>query len=124
MQIDILEISKRLPEDFSDESNSDSKNILFNYKYLRSPQNKVYEQKIKSSAHLTELEVKFMKDHSSIINETIDLFKHIIHFHKDITNFLNDVNGGKYAQTSFDAIAQDDRRLVFLNFHKINQSII
>lgn len=79
--------------------------ILFDFHYLREPEE--FEKKINESNELLDLDQEFLDNHSEILDRFYNLFESIWKYQLDFGKYIDDVNNGFYIQHSVDNILQD-----------------
>ena len=93
------------PERVKDPEQKKYLDILFDYSYLKEPED--FEKKINSSMELLDLDEEFKENHTEIISRFYLVFESIWKYYTELSKFIDDVNNGYYLQHSLDNILQD-----------------
>jgi WASH complex subunit strumpellin len=85
--------------------NSDYAQILFDFKYLRDPEE--CESKINSNTELLDLDQEFHANYDEILSRFYRLFESIWLYQADFSKYIDDVQCGLYIRYSLDIMLQE-----------------
>ena len=93
------------PERVTDPEQMKYNEILFDYTYLKEPED--FEKKINNSMELLDLDDEFKENHAELLQRFYGVFESIWKYYGEVSKFIEDVNSGYYLQHSLDNILQN-----------------
>ena len=94
-----------LPERIRDPEQRKYLEVLFDFQYLREPED--FERKINSNVDLLDVDQEFQENHEEILDRFYQLFESIWKYQQDFAKFIEDVTSGFYIQHSIEDILQE-----------------
>lgn len=102
---EVLRLKDRLPDVFYPEQNPKFAPVLFDFKYLKTPE--VFDERVEASSELLDLWDELRENFMPLIERYFQLFDRVVRYHYDAVRFLEDLQEGVYIQHTLEGLLRD-----------------